>query len=100
MAAPARTPPRPRRRSSLTAAPTRPAIARRDRLIPLGLGLLSFLLAFGQRPGRGFDDTRIELTVDAVRFLERVGAVWSPTTDLGHAQSGQFVGYLFPMGPW
>ena len=26
--------------------------------------------------------------------------MWSSTTDLGHVQSGQFVGYLFPMGPW
>lgn len=33
-------------------------------------------------------------------FLERAGSVYSGTTDLGHVQGGQYVGYLFPMGPW
>jgi hypothetical protein len=61
---------------------------------------LSFALAFAQRPGRVFIDTRIELTEDPVRFLHSVTSVWSSTGDLGHVQSGQFVGYLVPMAPW
>ena len=70
------------------------------RLISPSLALLSFTLAFLQRPGRSFTDTRIELTVDPVRFLHNVASVWSSTEDLGHVQSGQFVGYLAPMAPW
>jgi arabinofuranan 3-O-arabinosyltransferase len=64
------------------------------------LGVLAFLLAFLQRPGDAYSDTRLELSADPSLFLARVGDVWSSTTDLGHVQSGQFVGYLFPMGPW
>ena len=51
-------------------------------------------------PGEIVMDSRIELTVDPALFLHRVGAAVEPTTDLGHVQSGQFVGYLFPMAPW
>src|SRR5215217_5794724 len=60
----------------------------------------AFVLAFAQRPGETVFDTRIELSANATLFLDRVAAVWSPTGDLGHVQSGQFVGYLFPMAPW
>jgi hypothetical protein len=68
--------------------------------IPVVLGVGAFVLALIQRPGKLVVDSRIELTVDPALFLHRVGALWSPTTDLGHIQSGQFVGYLFPMAPW
>jgi arabinofuranan 3-O-arabinosyltransferase len=57
-------------------------------------------LAFAQRPGKTVLDTRIELSADPGLFLHRVVAVWSSAGDLGHVQSGQFVGYLFPMAPW
>jgi arabinofuranan 3-O-arabinosyltransferase len=73
---------------------------RSGRLISPALGALAFILAFLQRPGDAYSDTRLELSVDPGLFLARVGDVWSSTTDLGHVQSGQFVGYLFPMGPW
>src|SRR3954454_11898869 len=72
----------------------------RRRLVPWVLVAGSFALAFAQRPGQTVFDTRIELSADASLFLHRVAAVWSPTGDLGHVQSGQFVGYLFPMAPW
>ena len=68
--------------------------------MPLSLTAISFLLAFAQAPGRAFFDTRVELGADPGLFLHRVAQVWSAQTDLGHVQSGQFVGYLFPMGPW
>src|SRR4051812_7034149 len=68
--------------------------------IPAALALGSFALAFVQRPGKTVFDTRIELSADPSLFLHRVAALWSPTGDLGHVQSGQFVGYLFPMAPW
>ena len=68
--------------------------------LPWGLAALSLLLAFAQGDGRTYTDTRVELTAEPGLFLDRVASVWSPTVDLGHIQSGQYVGYLFPMGPW
>jgi arabinofuranan 3-O-arabinosyltransferase len=68
--------------------------------IPAAFALGSFALAFVQRPGKTVFDTRIELSADPSLFLHRVASLWSATGDLGHVQSGQFVGYLFPMAPW
>jgi arabinofuranan 3-O-arabinosyltransferase len=65
-----------------------------------GIAALAYALAFVQRPGRVFTDTRIELTIDPARFLHAVAQMWSPTGDLGHVQSGEFIGYLVPMAPW
>lgn len=45
-----------------------------------------------------YSDQRIELITAPGRFLSQVGDVWSSTIDLGHIQTSQFVGYLFPMG--
>jgi arabinofuranan 3-O-arabinosyltransferase len=70
------------------------------RLVPALLAAGALAVAFAQRPGKTVFDTRIELSVDPSLFLHRVAAVWSSTGDLGHVQSGQFVGYLFPMAPW
>ena len=79
------------------------AFARRTRRrggVALLLAVIGLTLALVQRPGEVVFDSRIELSADIGRFLDRVAEVWSPTVDLGHVQSGQFVGYLFPMGPW
>ena len=62
--------------------------------------MAAFALAFVQQPGRTAVDSRIELSANVALFLDRIKDVWSSTLDLGHVQSGQFVGYLFPMGPW
>jgi arabinofuranan 3-O-arabinosyltransferase len=70
------------------------------RALPLILAAGAFAVAFAQRPGHTFADSRVELSADPALFLDRITALWSSTTDLGHVQSGQFVGYLFPMGPW
>src|SRR4029078_6249667 len=67
--------------------------------IPLVLGVGAFVLALVQRPGHLVVASRVELTVDPALFLHRVASLWSSTMDLGHIQSGQFVGYLFPMAP-
>src|SRR5215218_2723769 len=77
-----------------------PRIRETRQAIPVGLALGAFVVAFAQRPGKVFADSRVELTANPGLFLHRVGSLWSPTTDLGHVQSGQFVGYLFPQGPW
>ncbi len=73
---------------------------RGERALLAALAALSYGLAFLQRAGETVTDTRIELSVDPALFLERSAWIWSTTTDLGHVQSGQFTGYLFPMGPW
>src|SRR5918997_6130538 len=74
-------------------------IAARGRVLAL-LTAASYALAFAQRPGDVVSETRVELSAEPALFLERVFHLWSGTTDLGHVQSGQFNGYLFPMGPW
>ena len=76
-----------------------PRVPRPGRL-PLGLGLICLAVSFAQRPGLTVTDTRIELSVNPGLFLSRAAEVFSGTGDLGHVQSGQFVGYLVPMGPW
>ena len=66
----------------------------------LALAAGAFAVAFAQRPGQTFSDSRVELSADPGLFMHQISEVWSSTSDLGHVQSGQFVGYLFPMGPW
>jgi arabinofuranan 3-O-arabinosyltransferase len=72
----------------------------RRRAIPLSLAGGAYLLAVLQRPGRPASDTKIDLHVDPVGFLGRVGDVWSNTAGLGHVQGGQYGGYLWPTGPF
>jgi hypothetical protein len=71
-----------------------------SRHIGAGLTLLSFALAFLQRPGAATSDTKIDLHVEPVRFLGEVASVWSSSGGLGQVQAGQYSGYLFPMGPF
>jgi arabinofuranan 3-O-arabinosyltransferase len=70
------------------------------RAITLWFVLLSFALAFWQRPGWASADTKIDLHVDPGRFLSFVASVWTQTTDLGEVHSAQYSGYLWPMGPF
>jgi len=66
----------------------------------LGFVVLSFALAFWQRPGWATTDTKLDLHVDPVHFLSFVASVWTQTTDLGEVHSAQYTGYLWPMGPF
>jgi arabinofuranan 3-O-arabinosyltransferase len=68
--------------------------------VPLAITGLALLLSFWQRPAQAWSDTRIELLTEPGLFLSRAASLWTPTIDLGHIQSSQFVGYLFPMGPF
>ncbi len=68
--------------------------------VPLTVAGVAFLLSFWQRPAQAWSDTRIELLTEPGLFLSRAASLWTPTIDLGHIQSSQFVGYLFPMGPF
>ena len=71
-----------------------------SRHIGAGLTLLSFAIAFLQRPGEATADTKIDLHVEPVRFLGEVASVWSSSGGLGQVQAGQYSGYLWPMGPF
>ena len=62
--------------------------------------MFSFALAFLQRPGEATSDTKIDLHLDPVGFLGEVTHAWTSSGSLGHVQSGQYRGYLFPMGPF
>ena len=98
---PQRVEPRPRPRPRTKPQPIRRpgewlTGRRTDRL----LLLITTLLCFTQRPGQMFTDSRSDLTMNAGLFLGRVFDVWSSTYDLGHVQSGQFVGYVFPLAPF
>jgi hypothetical protein len=70
------------------------------RAMTLWFCVLSFAVAFWQRPGWATADTKIDLHVDPGRFLAQVAAAWTPTTDLGEVHSAQYSGYLWPMGPF
>ncbi len=72
--------------------------ASRDAIIAVCFGVLSFVLAFGQRPGLASSDTKIDLHVDPTAFLSRVASLWNPSIDLGAVHSVQYSGYLWPMG--
>ncbi len=75
-------------------------LSQRQLLVPLALSAVAFLIVFWQRPHERFSDQRVELITDPSRFLSQVGTLWSSTIDLGHIQASQFVGYLFPIGPF
>ena len=68
--------------------------------IPASLSLVSFAIAFWQRPWGVYSDTRIEMVTNPGLLLSRVSQIWTSTVDLGHIQASQFVGYLFPMAPF
>ncbi|HEY6780398.1 MAG TPA: alpha-(1-_3)-arabinofuranosyltransferase family protein, partial [Thermoleophilaceae bacterium] len=68
--------------------------------IPLGLAVASLALALAQRPGAASSDTKIDLHVDPSSFLAAVSSPWTDAYGLGAVWSGQYSGYLWPMGPF
>ena len=55
-------------------------------------------LPFATAPGDIIADTKFELAVDPSRFLSSALTLWNPQQFGGLAD--QYVGYLFPMGPF
>jgi arabinofuranan 3-O-arabinosyltransferase len=74
--------------------------SRREAVFPVLLSAGAFALAFAQRPGWASADTKINLHVAPGRFLADVASMWTSTGQLGDVQTGQYSGYLFPMGPF
>ncbi|HEY6792267.1 MAG TPA: alpha-(1-_3)-arabinofuranosyltransferase family protein, partial [Trebonia sp.] len=55
-------------------------------------------LPFATAPGDIIADTKFELAVDPARFLSSALTLWNPQQFGG--LTDQYVGYLFPMGPF
>jgi arabinofuranan 3-O-arabinosyltransferase len=56
------------------------------------------MLAFVTRPGSILADTKIDMAINPVGFLERATQLWDPS-QFGQLQNQAF-GYFFPMGPF
>ncbi|MFC3503310.1 alpha-(1-_3)-arabinofuranosyltransferase [Micromonospora krabiensis] len=56
-------------------------------------------LAFLQEPGKIVMDTKVDLAINPVAWLERSMHVWNPAASFGQLQN-QTYGYLWPMGPF
>lgn len=67
-----------------------------EHLVLAGLAFIPLLLV-----DRGVvsTDTKTYLYLDPVRFLGQVASMWYPTVALGTV-THQYIGYLFPMGPY
>ncbi|MDA8076318.1 MAG: alpha-(1-_3)-arabinofuranosyltransferase family protein, partial [Actinomycetota bacterium] len=67
-----------------------------EHLVLAGLAFVPLLLV-----DRGVvsTDTKTYLYLDPVRFLGQVASMWYPTVALGTV-THQYIGYLFPMGPY
>lgn len=50
-----------------------------------------------QAPGRIIPETKLDVTLDPVRYLGRALSAWDPSGGFGRVQN-QAIGYLFPMG--
>ncbi|HEX5142427.1 MAG TPA: alpha-(1-_3)-arabinofuranosyltransferase [Mycobacterium sp.] len=71
-----------------------PALSRRWLWL---VGTLSLILTLVQEPGRISPDTKLDLTVNPLRFLSRAANLWNSDLPFGQAQN-QAYGYLFPHG--
>jgi hypothetical protein len=60
---------------------------------------LAYVPLLAVRPGVVTPDTKTFLYLDSTKFLSQVAFMWNPTVALGTVNH-QYIGYLFPMGPF
>lgn len=58
---------------------------------------VALVLSFAQSPGQISPDTKLDLTINPLRFLVRATNLWNSELPFGQAQN-QAYGYLFPHG--
>jgi arabinofuranan 3-O-arabinosyltransferase len=72
-------------------------VVRRARMAAVCAGLTALCVV--QSSGKVVADTKVDLVVDPLRFLDRALSLWDPSVSFGQAND-QTVGYLWPMGPF
>ena len=60
---------------------------------------MAYVPLLAVRPGVVTPDTKTYLYLDPTKFLSQVAFMWNPTVGLGTVNH-QYIGYLFPMGPF
>ncbi|MGH9101022.1 MAG: alpha-(1-_3)-arabinofuranosyltransferase domain-containing protein, partial [Acidimicrobiales bacterium] len=65
----------------------------------LALAVIAFVPLLLVEQGIVSSDTKTYLYLDPSRFLGQVASMWYPTVALGTV-THQYIGYLFPMGPY
>jgi arabinofuranan 3-O-arabinosyltransferase len=70
----------------------------RGRLWVLACCLALAVLTFVDRPGKIIADTKLDIAISPIAFLERAAHLWDPA-QFGQLQD-QASGYFFPMGPF
>ncbi len=60
---------------------------------------MAYVPLLAVRPGVVTPDTKTYLYLDPTKFLSQVAFMWNPTVALGTVNH-QYIGYLFPMGPF
>ncbi|WP_045876254.1 alpha-(1-_3)-arabinofuranosyltransferase family protein [Pseudofrankia sp. DC12] len=76
-----------------------PPAARTPRwpLAVIAAGMVTLFLL--QAPGRLVADTKMNVPLDPLRFMEWATHLWNSSADFGFLPN-QYIGYLFPMGPF